>query len=72
MRGDAGSGVGWGRMGMQEGVGGGIMTSIRRAHMRKLWEFTAFFADFAWVRHVPPLPSSFQAFDSPPLTFKGT
>ena len=27
---------------------------------------------FAWVRHVPTLPSSFEALDSPPMTFKGT
>ena len=37
-----GGGLGWGRVGRGEGLGGGIMTSIRRAHMHKLLAFTAF------------------------------
>ena len=34
--------LGWGRVGRGEGLGGGIMTSIERAHMHKLLAFTAF------------------------------
>ena len=37
-----GGGLGWGRVGRGEGLGGGIMTSIRRAHMHKLLAFTTF------------------------------
>ena len=37
-----GGGLGWGRVGSGEGLGGGIMTLIRRAHMHKLLAFTAF------------------------------
>ena len=48
-----GGGLGWGRVGRGEGLGGGIMTSIQRAHMHKLLAYSIF-DNFAWVGHVPP------------------
>ena len=37
-----GGGLGWGRVGRGEGLAGGIMPLIRRAHMHKLLAFIAF------------------------------
>ena len=70
MRGDAerAAGVGWGG----GAVGGGIVTSYRRAHMQKLPAFTAFLMSLRGRKHVPPLPSASYALDSSALTFKGT
>ena len=36
---------------------GGIVPSIRRAHMQKAIGMYSILFDIAWVRHVPPLAS---------------